>query len=172
MVQKTLNVVLVIATVGILAACTRGGDGRVLNLRQSAIAPDEFLVVPQKPLETPSDLTSLPAPEPGATDLVTIDFERNLLEALGGRAVSPTAAPARDAAFVGAVRSSGGSTPDIRTVLREEDQAFREARKGRLERLAQQRQAVTLYDSMLLDPTAETLRLRALGVKVPALPEG
>ncbi len=170
MVQKALNVVLVVAIIGGLSACNRSGSGRVLNLRQTALAPDEFLVVPQKPLQTPADLTTLPAPEPGEPDLVTIDFERNLLAALGGTEPSAGAVPARDGAFVDAVRSSGGSTPDIRAVLRDEDQAFREARKGRLARLEKRRQAVSLYEKMLLDAEAEAFRLRSLGVKTPALP--
>jgi len=57
--------VLVALCAGISACGQRGERSSLINLRQSAIAPDEFLVVPQKPLETPSDLSSLPTPVPG-----------------------------------------------------------------------------------------------------------
>ncbi len=171
MVGGALKITVVAALLISLAACGRNqGNGQpLINLRQSAVAPDEFLVVPQKPLETPSDLSQLPQPLPGTTDRVTIDFEADLLTALGGRPSSGGAVPAADAALVNLVRT-GGVTPDIRDVLRAEDQAYRDARKGRLARLEKNRLAATLYDPFLLDPLAEAVRLRALGVKIPAVP--
>lgn len=172
MPRTILKLAIVFAIGASLSACNRNsGNGRpLLNLRQSAIAPDEFLVVPQKPLETPADLTSLPAPDPGAEARVTIDFEDNLLRALGGRPLSGGAVPSSDSEFVSAARSNGGATPNIRAVMRAEDQAFREARSGRINRLAKKRKAVTIYDPMLLDPILEAARLQAQGVKIPAVP--
>jgi len=127
MLRATLKIAVVVSLAGGLTACNRdGNNGRpLLNLRQSAIAPDEFLVVPQKPLETPGDLSSLPTPVPGAESRVTIDFEDNLMTALGGRARSGGGVPAADVAIVSAARSSSGTTENIRDVLRSEDQAFR-----------------------------------------------
>jgi len=170
---RTILKFAVIFVVGAsLSGCgVNNGNGRpLLNLRQSAIAPDEFLVVPQKPLETPADLSRLPAPDPGADALVMIDFEDNLLRALGGRPNSSGAVPASDSAFVGAARAGAGTTPNIRALVRAEDQAFRDARAGRIERLAKNRKAVTVYDPMLLDPVVEAARMQALGVKIPAVP--
>lgn len=132
------------------------------------MAPDEFLVVPQKPLETPANLSVLPKPEPGATSRTEIDFEGNLLEALGGRSTG-AAISAADAELVRAAQS-GGVTPDIRAVLQSEDQAYRESRASRIEKLARKREAVRIYDDYLLDPIAELVRLRALGVKTPPVP--
>lgn len=172
MFGRALKAAAVFALLSSLVACGRGGgqSGSILNLRQSAVAPDEFLVVPQKPLETPSDLSQLPTPVPGAPDRVAIDFEANLLTALGGRPGRGGAAPATDAALLNAVRVNG-VTPDIRDLLRQEDQAYRDARKGRLSRLEKKRLAATIYDRFLLDPFAEAARLRSQGVKTPAVPE-
>ena len=165
-----LAVVVAIGTS--LSACNQNsGNGRpLLNLRQSAIAPDEFLVVPQKPLETPGDVTSLPTPVPGAKARVMIDFEDNLLRALGGQPGNSRTIPASDAALISAARAGSGATANIRDIMRAEDQAFREARSGRIDRLAKKRKAVTIYDPMLLDPVAESARMQAQGVKTPAVP--
>lgn len=172
MPRTILKLALILAIGASLSACNRNsGNGRpLLNLRQSAIAPDEFLVVPQKPLETPASLAVLPTPDPGAKARVMIDFESNLLEALGGRPMSDGAIPASDGAFVKAARAGSGTTDGIRDLLRAEDQAFRDDRAGRIERFAKKRKAVMIYDPMLLDPVAEAARMQALGVKIPAVP--
>lgn len=165
-----IRIVVALSIMFALSACNRGGgNGQpLINLRGSPVAPDEFLVVPQKALETPANLTALPAPEPGSANLTEIDFEGRLFSALGGGATG-SGVPASELALVQAVQSAG-VTPDIREVLRQEDQEFRDSRKGRIERLTQQRKAITIYDDFLLDPYAELRRLRADGVKTPAAP--
>lgn len=170
MVGITIRIIAALGLLVSVAACNRdGGNGRPLfNLRGQAVAPDEFLVVPQKPLETPADLSVLPEPTPGSANLTDIDFSERMFDALGGRASGGR--PGVDAPMVNAARANAGTTPGIRDILRQEDQAFREDRAGRIARLTKKRQAVTIYDSMLLDPYEELARLRALGVKTPAAP--
>ncbi len=172
MERFALKILLVLAMIASLSACSRDGSARnaLAGLRQSAIAPDEFLVVPQKPLETPSNLSTLPTPAPGQANRVTIDFEQNLLQALGGRGAGSGRVTSSEAAFIKAARGSVGVTENIRDVLRAEDLAFREAHKGQIERLARQREAASVYDVMLLDPLAEVRRLRSLGIKAPTVP--
>ena len=171
MLARGLKLMVLVGLCAGMSACGQRGDrSSLINLRQSAIAPDEFLVVPQKPLETPSDLRSLPAPVPGEKPLVEIDFEASLFAALGGGQTSGSSVPASDRSFVAAAQAQFGVTRDIRDVLRAEDQAYRDRYSGRLERLAKKREAARLYDPMLLDPLAELARLRALGVSVPAVP--
>ncbi len=171
MQRHALKIVVMLAIASGLGACNRETGGRALgNLRQSAVAPDEFLVVPQKPLETPGDLGVLPVPVPGASNRVDIDVEGELLAALGGRVMPMDTVPAAEVALVRAAQSSGGVTPNIRDLVRAEDQAFRETRDGRLERLARKRRAAEIYNVMLLNPVAEAARLRALGIQTPTLP--
>ena len=38
---------------------------QLMNLRSSTNGPDEFSIVPPKPLEMPEDLAALPEPTPG-----------------------------------------------------------------------------------------------------------
>lgn len=168
-----LRIGIVVIAALTLAACNRGGGGDsnpLFNLRAAPIAPDEFLVVPQRPLDMPTDLATLPEPTPGSGNRVDIDFQGNLITALGGRTRAVSGVPAADAALVAAVRTVSGGTDGIRETLRAEDQAFRAARAGRIARLARDNAAITIYDDMLLDPLAEIARLRASGVKVPTVP--
>ena len=48
-----------------LAGCNRGGDPILMHLTGSnGNGPDEFAIVPNRPLEMPPDLTALPPPAP------------------------------------------------------------------------------------------------------------
>ena len=51
----------------VLTACS-GGDPELMNI--STTAPDEFSILPTKPLEAPEDYTTLPEPTPGGKNLV------------------------------------------------------------------------------------------------------
>ena len=171
--MTVLRKALLAGTACVLVACGGGGGDRerpLLNLRGSAIAPDEFLVVPQQPLEVPADLAALPTPSPGTPDRVAIDAEGRFLAALGGRPQTVGGVPAEDAALVAAARAGSGGTDNIREILRAEDAAFRADRARRIAKLSEDSRAVEIYDRMLLDAFAELARLRALGVKTPTAP--
>lgn len=96
--RRFLGAIGVMLTV---SACA-GSDGlRQLNTPDNG--PDEFNIVPNKPLETPDSYTSLPAPTPGQTNLTELTPKADAVEALGGnpRALLPTDdVPSRDAALV------------------------------------------------------------------------
>lgn len=70
-------------TAGLLSGCGGGDrDGPAFSLDPRALPPDEFMVVPQNPLQMPSDLTNLP--EPGGVNRADIDVSRQISAALGG----------------------------------------------------------------------------------------
>ena len=53
-----------------LSACGNvfGGDKKdpkLLNIRSASRSPDEFTILPTKPLQLPEDLMTLPEPTPG-----------------------------------------------------------------------------------------------------------
>ena len=56
--------IIAVATMITLAACGDKGAPQLMNLR-SGQGPDEFAIVPPKPLEMPQDLAALPDPTPG-----------------------------------------------------------------------------------------------------------
>ncbi|MEO0911945.1 MAG: DUF3035 domain-containing protein [Pseudomonadota bacterium] len=167
MTTRFLQIFLVLA----LAACG-GGDDTSLVERISAnnqVSPDEFGVLPQKPLELPEDLSVLPPPTPGAGNRTDLTPRRDVLVALSGRdtKAAPTGA---DAALVSAL-SRGGVTPEIRQLLTAEDAEYRRNNRGLLlERLFDRDTEFLIYDRMLLDAGQESERLRRLGLRVPPIP--
>lgn len=155
-----------------LAGCGEGQDDRPFVERvglTSVNAPDEFAVLPQKPLERPEDVSVLPVPTPGAVNRTDLTPQTDALMALSGR--PGRAAPvASDGALV-ATAAARGADPEIRARLRAEDVLYRQNNRGRLlERLFAKANDVQIYDDMMLSAEAELLRLRALGIRVPALP--
>ncbi len=103
------------------------------NLRKNSDGPDEFLVMPVKPLTAPKDYDLLPAPTPGGSNLVDQNPQADAVVALGGRASAldvTRGVPASDGALM-ASTSRYGVPADTRTSLAEEDAAFRK-KQGRL----------------------------------------
>ncbi len=130
--------------------------------------PDEFQVLPSKPLQTPADLTALPDPTPGGANLVDDTPKADAAAALGGRrsAVVLVGLPAVDGALV-SYASRYGVDPGIREAL------SRKARKGRKDRrgfFLFRWLSGGLFGGQVLAPYAETQRLRAAGVKTPSAP--
>ncbi len=111
-----------------LAACENKG---LRQITSRGDGPDEFIVVPSKPLEQPTSYAALPTPTPGAANRTDQFPLAESVEKLGGQRGSPTAAvPSRDVALVNRA-SRFGVDPDIRASLAEEDAAFRK-RQSRL----------------------------------------
>ena len=132
-------------------------------------APEEFAVVPKKPLIMPSDLTALPPPSADGTSRSEPNPRADALTALTGRPTTGSSGAA-DRALLAA---TGAQTarPDIRAVLAAEDEEFRSRNKGLiLDRLFGVFTEGDRYSRYTLDAEAELLRLRAGGVWVPQLP--
>ncbi len=156
-----------------LAGCgddKEGGNGGLLSsFGLGSEPPVEFAVVPQKPLELPEDLAALPEPLPGTRNRTDQTPIEDAVAAIGGNpaGAAPTASDSALLAAIGANRAQ----PDIRQVLTREDAVYREEHRGRiLERLLNRDDEAVVYDRMLLDARLEALRLRALGLRTPAIP--
>ena len=60
---------IALAMVMTLAACgNRDGVPSLMNIRSTTSGPDEFGIIPPKPLEMPEDLAALPDPTPGGAN--------------------------------------------------------------------------------------------------------
>lgn len=150
---------------GLLAAC--GASDPQLMRFPGSRAPNEFLVAPAKPLETPPDRAALPPPTPGAANRADATPLDDAIVALGGR---PGAGATGDAALLAHV-SRFGRDPDIRATLASEDLAFRQANPGRvMERLFNVNRYFAIYSGQALDQQAERARLAAAGVPTPTAP--
>ncbi|MBW7921030.1 MAG: DUF3035 domain-containing protein [Rubellimicrobium sp.] len=144
-----------------LAACS--GGGALHRLGSGARVPDDFSVLPMRPLVIP-DTLALPAP--GGTNLADPDPVGAAMALLGGRDGAGVAGDAALLAQLGTWRTD----PDIRATVAQEDAAFR-SRTGRGGRgLSARDPYYAAYARQSLDPWAEIARFRAAGVATPTAP--
>ncbi len=168
MTRKTMILTGLAAALA-LSACDRNRDPKLLHVRSNTSGPDEFAIVPNKPLVQPENLTVLPTPTPNGTNRADVTPLADATIALGGNPQGGVT----DSALV-AQASRFGVEPGIRTRLAEEDIEFRRKNDGRLlERLFNVNVYFKAYREQSLDQYAELERLRRQGVRtVSAPPEG
>ncbi len=145
--------VLVIAALA-LGACDNGNPDRLSR------GPDEFAIVPVKPLEMP---VTADLPTPGGANRADLTPLADGVAALGGRQTSPDGQfPASDGALV-TYAARAGLSSDIRSVLAEEDAIFVKRRRRLLG-------PELPYEEMRLDPYELIDLYRARGYRVPTPP--
>jgi hypothetical protein len=168
---STLGIAMV--AVLTLAACGSDRTPTLMNLRSTGQGPDEFGVLPNKPLQMPENLSQLPTPTPGGKNLTDPTPEADAVAALGGnrsRLDLTGTVPTSDRALVSAA-SRYGAQAGIRKTLASEDLEYRKKHDGRLlERLFSISVYYKAYKPMELNQTAELERWRRAGAQTPAAP--
>ncbi|KUP92823.1 DUF3035 domain-containing protein [Tritonibacter horizontis] len=157
---------IILSSVLLLTAC---GDKPLHDLDARRNSPDEFLVLPSKPLEQPENYATLPTPTPGGSNITDRDPQAEAILALGGRP-SSSGIPAGDGALVTAA-SRYGVQGDIRETLSAED-VKRRKRAGILANIKLfpvDRYAET-YEREALDPYDVNTAYRRAGVPTPSAP--
>lgn len=150
----------------VVASCG-GGNPQLLNLSSANDGPDEFAILPSKPLETPTSYSALPVPTPGGTNISDPTPANDAIIALGGK---PNAGTAGSAALMNHARRYGVDS-NIRLTLAQEDLEWRKANDGRLlERTFGVNVYFKAYAKMALDQYQELERWRAAGRDSPAAP--
>ena len=173
---------MILATLA-MSACggTRVDDDgnkvpQLMNLRSQTRSPDEFGILPTKPLTMPADLKTLPQPTPGGTNLTDPTPMADAVAALGGNpaAVTPAVTPgAISAGNGGLVTYAGrfGTQAGIRETLAAEDLDYRRKNDGRLlERLFNVNVYFKAYRPMAINPNEELAYWRKRGVGNPSAP--
>ncbi|MBJ3764124.1 DUF3035 domain-containing protein [Maribius pontilimi] len=151
-----------------LSAC--GGTPDLITLRKDGPGPDEFAVLPNKPLQTPANLNALPPPTPGGANRTDATPQADAIAALGGRASAVQGGGVQGPALVSHARRFGVDS-SIRQTLAAEDLAFRRDNDGRLlERVLNVTTYYNAYRGQSLDQYAELERFRRAGVRTPAVP--
>lgn len=152
----------------LLAACS--SDPHLMSVRSDT--PDEFSVVPSKPLNMPPDLNMLPAPTPGGGNLTDPTPDADAVAALGGNPgqLAAQGIGAADGALIN-YASRNGRQADIRAQLAQEDVEWRSHHSRRLlETLARTNVYMRAYKPMMLDSGAELQRWRHAGAQTPSAP--
>lgn len=163
--------VLACAAVAMLALAACGdGEPNLMNLRPAGDGPDEFAILPAKPLQMPDDLKALPEPTLGGANLTDPTPEADVAIALGGRLRESNGVPAGDAALVNHA-SRYGRSASIRPDLAAADLEFRSNNKGRiLERLFNVNVYYRAYRYQSLDQQAELRKWRRRGIRTVSAP--
>jgi hypothetical protein len=154
----------------VLAACGGSDEPNLLNISQPrSEGPDEFAILPAKPLEMPQDMAALPEPTPGGTNLTDPTPVADATIALGGNPEALTRRSA-DGALV-AYAGRYGVDSAIRAELAAADLEYRRQNDGRLlERLFNVNVYFRAYEPLALDQYAELERLRRAGIRTSAVP--
>lgn len=153
----------------LLAGCTPSERG-LRDLRRNAGGPDEFSVLPVRPLVLPENFSELPVPTPGSTNLSDPAPHAEAIAVLGGNpnALAVGGIPARDRALLTAAGRNGVDS-SIRETLASEDAAFRK-RQARLSFLRGRNSYFRAYSRQALDAHSELQRFRDAGIATPSAP--
>lgn len=139
----------------------------LMNIRADGAGPDEFGILPTRPLEMPEDFASLPTPTPGGGNRVDLDPEADAIAALGGNIDRAGGVSSGLAGYV----TRFGITPGIRAALAAEDEEYRRRNDGRLlERIFAVNVYYDAYEPVSLDQYRELERMRRAGIRTPAAP--
>ena len=164
-----MRAVLLTFCVLALGACE--SSGKLMTLA-SDDGPEEFAIVPSRPLELPQDLAALPAPTPGGSNITDQNPDADAVAALGGNPAQLAAqgVGAGDGALI-AHAGRHGVTPGVRQITAQEDAEYRR-RNGRrlLEVVARSNVYYRAYRRQSLDSQAELDRWRPTGVQTPTAP--
>ena len=166
--------VLTILGLGLAVALSGCGERDIgLRLvRNSGEGPEEFGIVPNKPLELPQNLSALPQPTPGGENRTDLRPEEDAVAALGGspaRVRESGAVPRGDTALI-ARASRFGRDPAIRGELAAEDLEFRRRKSLFTFKIVPQDEYNDAYRRLRLDPYRELDRFRRAGIRTPAAP--
>ncbi len=152
-----------------LGACGNDAEPNLMNLR-SKEGPDEFSILPPKPLQMPESLASLPEPTPGGANRTDPTPEADAIVALGGRPDVQEAVPAADSALY-AHAARFGIDSQVRATLAAEDLEWRRDNNGRiLERIFRTNVYYRAYRKMSLDQYGELAYWRRRGLATPSAP--
>jgi hypothetical protein len=152
----------------VLVGCS-GKAPELMNLKASQSGPDEFGILPTKPLQEPENYKDLPAPTLGGTNLSDPTPRADAVAALGGN-LRNTGLRGSETALVAAA-SRYGVQSGIREELAAKDLKWRQQNRGKvLERLFGVNRYYSAYETQELNQHRELERLRLLGIWTPAAP--
>ncbi|HEY9040464.1 MAG TPA: DUF3035 domain-containing protein [Roseovarius sp.] len=163
---------IIALTILTLAVAGCGQNGKLSRIKNTSNGPDEFTVMPTKPLQTPDSYSALPPPTPGAANLTDMNPRAEGIAALGGNpaATVPSGIDRGNAGLINHV-SRNGVSPAIRQQLASEDADTRR-RHGRVNifNIGPNDDYTDAYKKQWLDAQAEKQRMQRSGVITPSAP--
>ncbi len=170
--MRRAHLVAGLALVGLTACSGEGRDITLHDLRTNSGKPEEFSIVPNKPLEQPENYRELPPPTPGGANRTDQTPLKDAVALLGGnpsRLDAGDGVPRGDGAIINQA-SRFGRDPGIRQELAAEDLAFRKRNSLFTWSLVPQDDYKRAYRRQALDPYAWLERFRRAGARTPSAP--
>ncbi|MCO6384461.1 MAG: DUF3035 domain-containing protein [Vannielia sp.] len=170
MARTAGRIALGLALCAAVTACSR--EPELMNIQRGQDTPDEFSILPNKPIQQPESYSNLPAPTLGGSNRADASPFKDAVAALGGdpERLNTSGAYSGPPGLITHV-TRFGLTRNIRQQLAAEDYAFRKKNNGRLlERLANVNVYYKAYRRQSLDQDAELARFRRAGVATPSAP--
>lgn len=168
MIGRTGGLVLLGALV--LAGCGGKEGSRSLTLVGRNDGPNEFSLVPAKPLQQPQDLTVLPEPTPGGFNRTDRAPRAEAIAALGGdQNVLAGPIPAADSALLANATRFGVDANIRRDLARDDAEYMRQPRGIWRRRGVSPEQYLDAYDFMALDQATMNHLSRRVGTRTPGV---
>ncbi|MFV0333583.1 MAG: DUF3035 domain-containing protein [Tropicimonas sp.] len=154
-----------------VAGCEREAP-QLIHPQRGQVTPDEFSILPGKPIEMPKDFAALPAPTPGQPNRTDATPRADAVAALGGNParIERDGKTGADGALI-TQASRYGVDPQVREKLAAADLEYRKKHRGRLlERLLNVTTYYNVYERDELNQHGTTERFRQAGRGTSAPP--
>lgn len=129
--MRRAHLVAIIGMAGLASCAVVDRDKPLRDLRTNSVQPEEFAIVPNKPLVQPASYSDLPPPTPGAGNRTDQTPKADAVAALGGNparlVAQGTGVPAGDSALIQRA-SRFGRDPAVRQDLAATDAKFRRSK--------------------------------------------
>ncbi|SMX38353.1 DUF3035 domain-containing protein [Maliponia aquimaris] len=170
--MRRAHLVAILALAGVASCALVDRDKPLRDMRTGTGRPQEFSIVPNKPLVQPESYAQLPTPTPGGANRTDQTPKADAVAALGGnpaRLIAGQGVPAGDTALINRA-SRFGRDSGVRQELAAKDADFRRSKSIFNWSIVPRDEYNQAYKRMTLDPY-EWLRLyRRAGAQTPAAP--
>lgn len=171
--MRRSHLVAILGLAGIASCSVIDRDKPLHDLRTNSAQPEEFAIVPNKPLVQPESYAQLPPPTPGGANRTDQTPKSDAVAALGGNpsrlVASGRGVPAGDTALIQRA-SRFGRDPGVRQELAEKDAKFRRSKSIFNWSIVPQDDYYRVYKRESLDPYRWLRVYRRAGAKTPAAP--
>lgn len=170
--MRRAHLVAILAMAGVASCALVDRDKPLRDLRTGSGRPQEFAIVPNKPLLQPESYAELPTPTPGGANRTDQTPKADAVAALGGnpaRLAVGTGVPAGDAALINRA-SRFGRDPNVREDLAAKDAEFRRSKSIFNWSIVPKDDYNEAYKRMTLDPYQWLQLYRRAGAQTPSAP--
>ena len=170
--MRRAHLVAIVALAGVASCAVVDRDRPLRDLSNNSGEPEEFAIVPNKPLVQPQSYAQLPPPTPGGANRTDQTPKADAVAVLGGnpaRLAAGQGVPAGDTALI-ARASRFGRDSEIRQDLAQKDAAFRRSKSIFNWSIVPDDDYNRVYKPQTLDPYRWLRVYRQAGARTPTAP--